>query len=439
MRGTLQEFSLADVIRFISQARKTGELNVSGPHGNGRILFRDGAICGADSTLAREPLGRKLVRAGAVSESQLWSALGRQDRSQIKLGETLVAAGLVAREQVREALREQVEEGIVAVLRIEPTEFSWSAQESEGDVVVLADDVLDTLTANRDEIETISRRFPSKNATVAMVAAPPSGEAAMQITPEDWRILAFMGSRRTLADLMQYTGAGEVQTLRALDRLIAAGLLEVVDPTADPRARSKRQAAMSASLPPPPPRGVSDQNVIRLPETGSKGAPVDTFRVAFVGSQPTGLSSRAAALFAGHTRGLAFRVAVQSLFVEGEDEVVEGSQRLKDGSLTDMDLVLGFDWSQVESAVVAGGAPPEVTFTILELWALIDFGGAASTPEGARGAVSRAHARRIGHAELMSNLEMHESSEPGPDALRVREICASLANALFGGRNSGTL
>ena len=73
IRETLSEFSLAEIIRLIAQTRRTGVLEVSGPASSGRVLFRDGTICGAESSRSREPLGRKLVRSGDLSERQLWN------------------------------------------------------------------------------------------------------------------------------------------------------------------------------------------------------------------------------------------------------------------------------------------------------------------------------------------------------------------------------
>src|SRR5918995_2567501 len=108
IRGTLDEFSLFEITRLISQARKTGVLEVKGSNGSGQVLFRDGSISGAESSLSREPLGRKLVRSGVLSEGQLWNALSRQDKTNLKLGETLVVVGIAGQPEIDSALREQV-------------------------------------------------------------------------------------------------------------------------------------------------------------------------------------------------------------------------------------------------------------------------------------------------------------------------------------------
>jgi Domain of unknown function (DUF4388) len=437
MRGTLHEFSLTEVIRLISEARKTGVLDLEGVGGSGRVWFRNGDICGAESTLAREPLGRKLVRAGVLSESQLWKALGSQDRTQMKIGETLVSAGLAGRDEVEAALREQVEEGIVAVLRLEPTDFTWRAEASEGDVVIVADELLATISETTEELSVIKRHIPSDRMTVAMAPMPPPGNEEITLTAEDWRILAFLGARRTVADLINYSGAGEVHMLRSLDRLISAGLVEVSDPSADPRSGGNGKHALGVGTPlaasPPPEKRPREPEIIRLPDAEIAPALTDTFSIAFVGGKQPGLSARAGAILAGHTRALPFRVAVYT-FVADADVPPGPARPLEAGSLTDMDLIVGFDWAQVETAVVSGGAPPDKTFTLLELWALVDALGAGDHPDpaAARQTVARAHSRRIQHAEFMSNLEMDETGTSDGDIERLRELCASLAKSLFG-------
>jgi hypothetical protein len=443
IRGTLSEFSLAEIIRLIAQTRRTGVLEISGPGGSGRVLFRNGAICGAESSRSREPLGRKLVRSGVLSESQLWNSLSRQDRTHLKIGETLISSGLATTEHVDSALREQVEDSIVDVLRLELTEFTWRSETPDEPVVVSAEKLLGTLSERLNELETIRKHIPSDRSTVVLAPMPP-GADEIRLTPEEWRVLVFLGSRRMVLDLLRYSGSGETQTLRSLDRLVSKGLIEVDAPAAQRRSPSAESRGWSASArvpPPPPPGPVSTrENVIRLSNDGNtKVIEGETFKMAFLGREPLGLCRQASDVFAGFAQKFPANVAAFSLggrhsvSQAGPADAVGSVRRLKPGALAHMDLVICFEWGQVESAVVTGGAPPERTFTLLELWALVDTLG-AHTPgiQRARQVVERANSRRIRHAELLSNLEMSETGGPGEEQEKLTEVCASLAEALFG-------
>src|SRR5688500_3390399 len=103
LKGTLDDFTLPDVFRLMSFAKKTGCLDVVRSAGQGKVYFRDGEVYYAESSLSKEPLGQKLVRSRAISESQLMKALDQQASSKERLGGVLVNSGLVTTEQLESA------------------------------------------------------------------------------------------------------------------------------------------------------------------------------------------------------------------------------------------------------------------------------------------------------------------------------------------------
>jgi uncharacterized protein DUF4388 len=261
LRGTLREFSLFEIFRLISDARKTGVLEISGPSVTGQILFRDGCVYGSRSAGAREPLGRKLVRAGTVTEDQLRTALAFQVNSTRRLGRILIDSG-VDPLRVDEALEEQAEEGAVSILRLDPTEFEWTSGPAETEPLsaVPADDFLARVVTKLEEVEVISSRLTIGDKMVSLSPSASADGSGIQLDPEEWRIIALLGTRRSVVDLIQYSGDGEVQTLLTLDHLLALGLLEL-HPVDDVHAVRARSVA-----PELPPRGHSASPGPKLPE-----------------------------------------------------------------------------------------------------------------------------------------------------------------------------
>jgi hypothetical protein len=261
LRGTLREFSLFEIFRLISDARKTGLLEISGPSVTGQILFRDGCVYGSRSAGAREPLGRKLVRAGTVTEDQLRTALAFQVNSTRRLGRILIDSG-VDPQRVDEALEEQAEEGAVSILRLDPTEFVWTSGPAETEPLsaVPADDFLARVVTKLEEVEVISSRLTIGDKMVSISPSASADGSGIQLDPEEWRIIALLGTRRSVVDLIQYSGDGEVQTLLTLDRLLALGLLEL-HPVDDVHAVRARSVA-----PELPPRGHSASPGPKLPQ-----------------------------------------------------------------------------------------------------------------------------------------------------------------------------
>src|SRR5918912_1911623 len=97
LQGTLDDFTLPDVFRLMRFAQKTGRLDISRSAGSGIVYFRDGDVYYAESTLSKEPLGRKLINHDLVSEAELRRALDENATSGKRVGEVLVANGMVTK------------------------------------------------------------------------------------------------------------------------------------------------------------------------------------------------------------------------------------------------------------------------------------------------------------------------------------------------------
>jgi hypothetical protein len=269
MKGTLDDFSLSDIVGLVARTRKSGELELSGMAGAGTLYFKDGAVCGARCTRGREPIGRKLVRAGLLTESHLQSVLARRGGEGLRLGEVLLSEGLAEHPDIAEALREQIEESFVGLLHLSPTEFTWrSGEPDEAMVSIEAGSFLRAIEIRLGELDEIRSRLPSDELTVTLNPVPPRGLDGLDITPEQWRVLAMLGTRRSLRDLVRYSGSGDFHTLRTIDHLVTSGLLEVVGRTVPAAPEVPRKAPSRA---PPSPEEVRVEvvprrRVIRLDE-----------------------------------------------------------------------------------------------------------------------------------------------------------------------------
>ncbi|MCL4840148.1 MAG: DUF4388 domain-containing protein, partial [Thermoanaerobaculia bacterium] len=69
--GNLRTMELAELLQWLSQARKTGTLVVRNGTVEKRVIFQDGKILTSGSTDPREYLGNFLVSHGYLSEVEL--------------------------------------------------------------------------------------------------------------------------------------------------------------------------------------------------------------------------------------------------------------------------------------------------------------------------------------------------------------------------------
>ena len=246
LTGTLDDFTLPDVFRLMSFAKKTGRLDVVRSAGQGKVFFRDGEVYFAESSLSKEPLGQKLVRARAITDGQLMKALDQHAASGERLGAVLIQSGLVTEDQLLAALHQQIEDSIFDLLRWELGEFAWEPgdqRDVEVPISVSVENLIMEASRRLDEYEVIKRKIPSGDAVLGMAATPPEGAVEINITPDEWRILVLVDGNRSVNDIAQMVGLDEFGAMRVLYGLVSAGLIELI---------SDGSGAPSGDAPAPP-------------------------------------------------------------------------------------------------------------------------------------------------------------------------------------------
>jgi hypothetical protein len=230
LKGTLDDFTLPDIFRLLSQSKKTGRLDVERSAGRGNVFFKDGNVYFAESTLSRELVGQKLLKAKVLTDGQLMKALDEQAESGGRVGEVLRNAGLVTDVQLETALRGQIEDAVFDLLRWDAGEFDWAPDadvDAEVSLSVSVENLIMEGSRRLDEMAIITRKIPSEHAVVEMAPAPPEGAAEINIRPEEWRMLVLVNGQRTVLDIAEAVGSDVFATMRTLYGLAAAGLVHV--------------------------------------------------------------------------------------------------------------------------------------------------------------------------------------------------------------------
>src|SRR5262245_23044257 len=119
LRGTLQDFSLADIFQLIGIQKKTGVLTLKSASETVTVSFVEGQVVGADSTSRRleDRLGSVLAKSGRISEAQLQEALKIQASTLRRLGNILVEQKFIDAKVLSEALAVQISQMIYRLFR----------------------------------------------------------------------------------------------------------------------------------------------------------------------------------------------------------------------------------------------------------------------------------------------------------------------------------
>ena len=189
IRGSLKEASFPDVLQLLALGQKTGCLSIVDGTRFGSVFFQQGKISFGAIVNRRDRLGDSLVKRGHLTRQQLDDALRQQVQQPGKrLGELLVESGCVARETVEKELRVLVEESVFSLFTW--TQGVWTFEpyvHPDGRQLLTAinpESLLMEGARRVDEWSLVERRFPSFDMVFAMDAAraavsePMGGELA---------------------------------------------------------------------------------------------------------------------------------------------------------------------------------------------------------------------------------------------------------------------
>ena len=242
LEGNLKDFSLADMFRLLASGLKTGTLHVEGSSGAGSICFRAGQVLFASHDGTGEPAGKRLVRAGVVSEKQLRQAQGlmriqKKDKADRRLGQILVDEGYVEAAVREQFIRDQVsgvlfdlmrwEEG---TLRFEPEDI---APEVDLGLAVSTESVLADAGRRLEMWDRIRDRIPSMDTRFAMSANPGQKPAEIHLKPREWMLLCYLHGSRSVRELVELTGYSDFETAKILYGMYAGGLVQKVGPAGE--------------------------------------------------------------------------------------------------------------------------------------------------------------------------------------------------------------
>ena len=118
MHGTLDTFSVVEVLQMLGRVRRSGTLHIECPERQIDVHFVQGQIAETrDSTrvYADTVLGSLLIKRSLVTEEQLDQALREQENDPRPIGTILAQRGFVSEDDLRDVLSRQVANTFLAV------------------------------------------------------------------------------------------------------------------------------------------------------------------------------------------------------------------------------------------------------------------------------------------------------------------------------------
>jgi hypothetical protein len=256
LEGPLKEFHIHDVFQLLDLGRKSGILRVTSElrQTSGTVSFERGGVVAA-SLANSQPLGARLVRLGKISEQDLDRARGRQEAGDSRrLGDILVADGVIARRELDRQLKGQVEDTIFQLLGWSEGYFRFedgAACEAmvENPVRIPTEALLMEAARRHDEWSRIEAKVPHLRVVPKLRPPEAAAPGRLDLLPFEWEVLAAVDGQRDLHALASALGRSEFDVARTVYALSAAGVI-LLDNPANGRGLAGNARDQGASLAP---------------------------------------------------------------------------------------------------------------------------------------------------------------------------------------------
>jgi hypothetical protein len=283
LSGTLKDFALPDIFQLIGMQRKTGLLTLESDRETVTVVFEQGMVVHADSTVRRldDLLGSVLVRQGKMRKDVLEEALSKQKVSMQRLGFILVSQGYISRDDLKGALSEQVQQIVFRVFRWKSGRYHFDPTaeadyDRENVQPVSTDHILMEGIRRVDEWPIIEKRIPSLDFVfrplvpvrqIKVEEGPKDGgglEAALGsleggggnqgatsevvMGPTELSIYKLLDGSRSVSTLMEMTGLSDFDVCRTLFDFIDRNL---VAPAGQEQVKTSAEAGRRVAAPVP--------------------------------------------------------------------------------------------------------------------------------------------------------------------------------------------
>lgn len=251
-RGDLRDTSTAALLRRFADEKATGCLRIDQHGTRAAVWLRGGAVYTATAPMARTRLGDRLVGAQHLTGDQLGAALSEQQRQRPapRLGELLIAKGIIDRETLRAVVREQIADSVAAALSWTSGTWSFNTAEEVAEDVTLDMSVENLVMegARRlEEWEVIRARVGSLEAVVDFVGR--GHEAELALTPDEWSMLTRIDGASSIREIAEGAGYGQFEAARIIYGLLTAGVVALLDEAGDGPQPEEPRAPASADVP----------------------------------------------------------------------------------------------------------------------------------------------------------------------------------------------
>ncbi len=225
----LRAIPLADVLLLLNNNRKTGSLRCRQAEVTKTIDWENGEIVFARSSRPEDRLGAYLLSRGRITPAQLEEA-SREVGAQHRLGTALIRLGILAPDDLWEAMRGQVTEIAYSLFHWTEGLADFREGPSTNEKIALKTSVMNVImegTRRLDEWARVKQKIQNDRIILAPVTSLQEVALAVRLSDFERSVMGLVDGRRTVRDIVALAGRSEFDSWQALYALLSAGVIRV--------------------------------------------------------------------------------------------------------------------------------------------------------------------------------------------------------------------
>ena len=224
LTATIEDPSLViDLVNFIHTTRRSGLMAVTVGAVRRSIYFHQGAVIAGASNQSADRFGEIVCRMGLVSRDALDAALAEVGPDR-KIGNVLLARGLISTRDLWKILRAQIEEILFAILLVDNGEVTLSHFDPEqvpSRTALNTQHVLLEGLRRKDEMEHLRGQLPPGDRPIVKTRL----ERNVTLNENERRVYDLVDGVRGVAEVLEQSMLGELEGVRVLHHLLKVGLV----------------------------------------------------------------------------------------------------------------------------------------------------------------------------------------------------------------------
>jgi hypothetical protein len=232
LQGRIEKFNVPEIFQLISAGKRTGTLGINRNEQSVMVYFRNGQIIYAYSPNRRNRLGERLIAKGLIEPKTLELTLRIQKESggTKRLGAILVETNRVSKDQLETILKEQISDTIYRLMSWDRGLFKFYdgkfPTEEDITLALSTENLILEGVRRADEMNRLKEKLPDFSSRLQLKTMVGDTPVELKLTTGDWNTMALCDGHRDIGRIISDSSNDPIETMKSIIRLLAVNLIE---------------------------------------------------------------------------------------------------------------------------------------------------------------------------------------------------------------------